>query len=133
MRLRSSVGCSTTASPRNERISPISHSSPPTGTSSIAERSLSLFAPGARSSRQRATSGEYQTWPALARHELLVLQPRAPHPVEPEGPLTVPGAVPRVHVPVRQLALHRIRLDQVGRGRLLALLQVVELDKPPFA
>jgi hypothetical protein len=59
IRARSSFGSRTTASPRNERISPISQSSPPTATSSIAEPSFSSLAVP-RSSRQRATSGEYQ-------------------------------------------------------------------------
>ena len=50
-------GSSTTASPRNDRISPTSHSSPAV-VSRTAEPSESGVAP--RSTSQRATSGEYQ-------------------------------------------------------------------------
>src|SRR5205085_1959660 len=65
--------------------------------------------------------------------ELFGQHPRAPHPVEPKRALTVAGSVPGVHVPVGEAPLHRVGLDQVLRGRLLALLEIVELDQAALA
>src|SRR5204862_6444053 len=67
------------------------------------------------------------------RLELLVLEARAAHPIQPEGALRLARPIPRVDVPVREPALDRVRLDQVLGGRFLALLQVVELDQPAVA
>jgi hypothetical protein len=70
---------------------------------------------------------------ALAWLEVRALDPGAAHPVEPERALAVARAVPRVHVPVGQLALERVRLDEVRRDLLLAALQVVDLHQAPLA
>src|SRR5204862_739594 len=69
---------------------------------------------------------------ALAGFEVRALDPGAAHAVEPERALGVPRPVPRVHVPVRQPPLERVRLDEVRRDLLLALFQVVDLDEAPL-
>src|SRR5207253_2908302 len=60
-------------------------------------------------------------------------QPCGPHPVEPEAPLRVTRAVPRVDAPVRQLALERVRLDNALGPGLLAFLLVFDLDQAALA
>src|SRR5206468_10967122 len=87
-----------------------------------------LRVPDARSARV----AELVRVEALARLEVPSLDPGAAHPVEPERTLGVARAVPRVDVPVRKPALERVRLDEVGRDLLLALLQVVDLDEAPL-
>src|SRR5258705_9020877 len=68
-----------------------------------------------------------------ARLEAFLSQLGAAHPVEAEAPLGVARAVPRVHAPVRQLPLERVRLDDSLRPRLFALLLVLDLDESTLA
>src|SRR5438445_4608 len=68
-----------------------------------------------------------------ARLVRLVGEPGFPHPVEPEAPLGVARAVPRMNLPVWELALERVRLDEALRPGLLALLLVLDLDDPAVA
>src|SRR5581483_12099220 len=69
----------------------------------------------------------------LAELELVVEERGAAHAVEAEAPLVVAGAVPGVHVPVRETALDRVRLDDVDGGDALLLLQILDLDEPAAA
>src|SRR6478736_5463126 len=52
---------------------------------------------------------------AVAGLEMLLRQRRTSHPVEPEGALAIARAVPRVDVPVGQLAAEGVRLDEPAR------------------
>src|SRR5262249_46404824 len=70
---------------------------------------------------------------AVAGLERLTLQPGAAHPVEPEGTLRVACAIPRVDVPVGQLPLDHVGLDESRRERVLALLLVLDLDHAVLA
>src|SRR5439155_14100352 len=70
---------------------------------------------------------------AFPRLEPVAQQLRLAHAVEAEAPFAASGAVPRVHRPVRQLALENVRLDAPCRRRLLAFLLVLDLDEPPVA
>src|ERR671939_1959943 len=67
------------------------------------------------------------------RLEPVLAQLRVPHPVEAEGPLALARAVPGVHVPVRELALEVVRLDEALRPGLLALLLILDLDEAVLA
>src|SRR5690242_5008657 len=67
---------------------------------------------------------------ARARLERLVGDAGRPHAVEPVRPRPVNRAVPRVHAPDRELALERVRLDHADARRLVALLQILDLDQP---
>src|SRR4029450_13766933 len=69
----------------------------------------------------------------LTRLERLPLHAGAAHAVEAEGALRVARAVPRVHVPVRKLALDHVRLDEPRRERVLAFLLVLDLDDAVLA
>src|SRR5207244_5598851 len=64
------------------------------------------------------------------RVEAELRQLRVPHPVEAERPLALARAVPGVYVPMRELTLEVVRLDQALRPGLLALLLVLDLDEP---
>src|SRR5207249_7924698 len=68
-----------------------------------------------------------------ARLVRLVGEPSLPHPVEPEAPFRVARAVPSVDLPVWELALERVRLDQALRPGLLALLLVLDVGDPAGA
>ena len=137
--LRRFSGSSRTASPRSPRISPTSHSSLPTALSASAAPSASARAPS--STFQRAIFFEYQMLAATAAllsrsgrkpsrgSNVFALESRAAHPVEPERALRVARAIPGVHVPVGQLPLDHVRLDEPRRERLLALLLVLDLDE----
>ena len=134
-------GSSTTPSPRNERTSPTSQSTLPKRSSSSAAPSVSGRAP--RSTRQRAASGrEPDARRAHARTrasklrrglEALVEQPRAPHPVEAEAARRVAVAIPGVDVPVREVALDAVRLDDARGGVVLVRAQVLDLDEALLA
>src|SRR5690349_11329557 len=69
----------------------------------------------------------------LPRLELLARHLRAPHPVEPERAGAVARPVPGVDVPVRQLSLQRVRLDEAGRGLRVGFLLVLDLDELALA
>src|SRR5512146_1272630 len=70
---------------------------------------------------------------SLARLEALPRQLGATHPVEAERPGAVARPIPGVDVPVRQLTLEGVRLDEPGRGLRVDLLLVLNLDEPPLA
>ena len=140
---RSSGGSSTTPRRGSERISPTSHSALPTGCSrdrrAVREQARAALdrpagdLPASRARARRARRGARAARSPRAARTARACSRRAAHPVEPERALAVARAVPRVDVPVRQLALERVRLDQVRRRLLLALLQVLDLDEPPLA
>ena len=56
---------------------------------------------------------------------------RGAHAVEPEAADVLARAIPRVHVPVRQLPLEPVRLDRVGDDGFLAHLDVLDVDESP--
>ena len=94
MRVRSSSGSSTIASPRFERISLSSHSSLPTGISreraaadELARAALDLVAGDLRrvEDARGARAAQPRRLEALARLELLAQELRAAHPVEAEA------------------------------------------------
>src|SRR5205085_802897 len=66
---------------------------------------------------------------ALADLEALLQQLRAAHPIDAERSLAVARDVVRVHVPVRQSALERVRLDGPGRRLRVDLLLVLDFHK----
>src|SRR5207237_623929 len=65
----------------------------------------------------------------LARLERLPQHLRLAHPVEAVAPRRVAVDVPRVHEPVRQTALDRVRLDRSRLDLHRVRLQVLELDE----
>src|SRR5439155_20064292 len=77
-----------------------------------------------------AEPGRLESLPGV---ELLARQLRAPHAVEAERPRAVARPIPRVDVPVRQLPLERVRLDEPGRRLGVDLLLVLDLHEPAFA
>src|SRR5207244_4199513 len=81
---------------------------------------------------RQARVGEPVRLEVRARLERVVRQRRALHPVEPERPLALLRAIPGVDVPVRELALELVRLDDALGGFLLALLLVLDLDEAPL-